>query len=396
MQLAGYSLRELRDQYSEDLFTWYLPYLDQHIYDKKYGGFMCHIQRDGQHLTTHKRTWYDGRGVWVYTFLYQHLDPNPIYLERAEQTLMFLERIELAGYPFWPWGYTRSGSPLTGQKADIYGSLFVAEGMAGMAAATNKEEYWKKGLNILKQCLQHYDDASYEYVPHFNTNQKLEAPRVLGHWMIMLNLASHLTEFQPDEKLTEITNRCVDALLHHHLQSEFNLMLEYLNHDLSKPKTPMDQFVYTGHGIEVLWMIMDVARKSHNQDLWNQCTLLFKRHVEVAWDTVYGGILHELTHVENNDWLLDKVLWAQEEVLVGLMMMIDKDQDPWAIRWFDKVYPYVRKNFILHDHPYRLWINGGDRKMENHHQVDRFENYHHPRHLMKNLLVLNRLVGRLN
>ncbi len=391
MQLADYSPESLLECYKKDLFEYYLPWLDTRVYDDKFGGFLCHIDRNGQTVTTHKRTWYDGRGVWVYTYLYRHLDPNPLYLERAQRTIDFLLSMQMADYPYWPWGYNREGIPLE-QEADIYGSLFVAEGLSGMALATDRADYWNKALNILVGCLTQYDDPAYQYVPHFNTGQKLKAPRVLGHWMVMLNLASHLLEYKHHDVLVTIVDRCIDALLHHHLQSDFNLMIEYLHHDLSKPNSPLDQFAYLGHGIEVLWMIMDVAWKTNNPELWNQSTNLFKRHVEAAWDPVYGGFFHELTHVENHQWLLDKVLWAQEEVLVGLMMLIEKDKDLWAMQWFSKVYPYVREKFILHDHPHKLWINGGDRKLDNHHQVDRFENYHHPRHLIKNILALQRII----
>ena len=130
MQLGGYSLENLKAQYHHDLFEKYLPYLDRFVYDDEYGGFKCHIHRDGQHPTTHKRTWYDGRGVWVYAFLYHHLDPNPLYLERASQTLGLLMSMKSNEYPFWPWGYTQAGDPLPHHQADIYGSLFVAEGLA--------------------------------------------------------------------------------------------------------------------------------------------------------------------------------------------------------------------------------------------------------------------------
>lgn len=392
--LAGYSLEQLLALYKSDLHQKYLPYLDQNVYDHDSGGFMCHIDRDAHHPTTNKRTWYDGRGVWVYAHLYHHLDQNPKYLERASQTIGFLMDIESRDYPYWPWGYTRSGLPLEGHKADIYGSLFVAEGLAAMAIATDQEEYWEKAVRLLEGCLSQYDDPQYEYIPHFKANERLEAPRVLGHWMILLNLTSHLQEYKTSDYLRAISDRCIEALLKHHFHPDFELMIEYLHHDFRKPDAPMDQFAYLGHGIEVLWMIMEVAQRRQDAELWERTSNLFKRHVEVAWDDVYGGILHELTHVGENNWLLEKVLWAQEEVLIGLMMLIESREDEWAIRWFDKVYPYVRKEFILHDHPHQLWINGGNRKMDVHHQVDRFENYHHPRHLMKNIMALERIIGR--
>src|SRR5690554_1793758 len=392
--LGGYSLEDLHQLYRSDLFEYYLPYVDRHIYDGKYGGFLCHIERNGHHPTANKRTWYDGRGIWVYASLYHELLPDPVYLERAIQTLDFMMSFKSSSYPYWPWGYSQTGEPLDDQQADIYGGLFVAEGMAALAKATNEDDYWHDARMILKGCIEEYDHPRYEYVPHFKTGERLNAPRVLGHWMIMLNLAGHLLDYKEDEFLQTISDRCIDALLNDHYQTHFDLMIEYLHHDFAVPETPLDQFAYLGHGIEVLWMVMAEAQRRQDQDLWNRASYLFKRHVEVAWDDVHGGIFHELTHVDNHAFLLDKVLWAQEEVLVGLMMLIEAENDPWAIRWFNKVYPYVRKKFILHDHPDQLWVNGGDRQIKVHHQVDRFENYHHPRHLIKNIRALERMTRK--
>ncbi len=402
LRLAGYSIPELLSVYKQDLWDRFVPYLNDHIYDSTTGGFMCHTDRQGNNISTDKRTWYDGRGVWVYSSLYRHFGGNKEYLSKATQTVKFLLSMESEEYPFWPWGYTRSGKKLEGHKADIYGGLFIAEGLTGYAAASGENRYWQKARGIVLRSMAQYDRNTYEYTPHYQTSgELLQAPRVLGHWMIFLNLCGHLLDQQKDDDLKDISDRCIEALLEYHLHPEFNLMIEYLHHDLSRPDPPLDQFAYTGHGIEVLWMLMAEADRRKDEELFEKAYGLFKRHVEAAWDEVYGGILHELTHVNENRWLLDKVLWAQEEVLTGLMFLIERNQhlslsdhsvDEWAIRWFDKIYPYVRETLILQDHPDQLWVNGGDRRMREHHQMDRFENYHHPRHLMMNIMALERMV----
>lgn len=394
MQLAGYSINELLEIYRQDLFDDFLPYLDTHIYDEKFGGFMCHTDQSGNQVSQIKRTWYDGRGIWVYSYLYRHFGQQKKYLDKADKTIAFLREVESSEYPYWPWGYSREGSPIKNQTPDIYGALFIAEGLTAYSAASGREMYWDKAKSILLSCVEEYDRKNYQYSPHYTTSETtLQAPRVLGHWMIILNLCGQMLDQKDDPVVRNLSDRSIEALLEHHLHPRFNLLIEYLNHDLILPESPLDQFAYTGHGMEVLWMIMAEAERREDNLLYEKAADLFKRHVELSWDGVYGGFFHELTHVTENKWLTDKVLWAQEEVLTGLMLMIAKNRDPWAMRWFDRVYPYVRENFILHDHRNRLWVNGGDRIMEEHHQVDRFENYHHPRHLMMNIRVLERMLS---
>src|SRR5690606_9295876 len=110
----------------------------------------------------------------------------------------------------------------------IYGGLFVAEGLAGYSAATGEERYWAKAKDILVKSVAEYDRSTYEYIPHYQTSGgALNAPRVLGHWMIFQNLCGHLLDQKHDQEIKNISDRCIEALLEHHLNPEFNLMIEY-------------------------------------------------------------------------------------------------------------------------------------------------------------------------
>jgi N-acylglucosamine 2-epimerase len=58
------------------------------------------------------------------------------------------------------------------------------------------------------------------------------------------------------------------------------------------------------------------------------------------------------------------------------------------------MYNYVHAEWPLSKHGYSLWDNGTDRKVTYVEHYNRVENYHHPRHLMLNLLALDRMIGR--
>ncbi|TZF81441.1 hypothetical protein FW774_17920 [Pedobacter sp. BS3] len=392
-KLAGLTPGELLEQYKKYLFDDFLPFMDQYIIDHEYGGFMCNTDRAGNNITTNKRTWFDGRGIWVYSFLYNHIDKNIKYLDIVQKTVELVMKIKLPDEPFWPWSYTRTGELLDEHTPDIYGNLFIAGGFIEYAQATGKEEYTDKAKEIILRCVEIYDSENYVYDFDYRSDvPTIKAARVLGHWMILLNLSTSLLKQQPDEQIKTLTDRCIEALLNKHLNKEFNLMIEFLNHDLSIPDGSLSQFVYIGHAIEALWMIMDEAIRRKDCTLFDQSSALFKRHVEVAWDDVYGGVFHCLESVEQNKWLLEKVLWAQHEVLVGLLLLISHSSDAWAYRWFDKVYTYVINNYPLKKYGYALWNIGGDRKMTFQEEGTRIENYHHPRFLMLGITQLERMI----
>ena len=69
-KLAGFPLDELLKQYRYYLFDDFLPFMDKFVVDHKYGGFMCNTDRDGTNITTIKSARNMGRGIWVYSFLY--------------------------------------------------------------------------------------------------------------------------------------------------------------------------------------------------------------------------------------------------------------------------------------------------------------------------------------
>ncbi len=392
-KIAGFTPEALLKKYQEELFGDFLPFADQHLVDHAYGGFKCNTDREGNNITTTKRTWFDGRGVWVYAYLYNNFGQDEKHLQVAKKTVDLLMRVKSLDDKLWPWAYDQTGEDLKEREADIYGNLFVAEGLIEYAKAVEDPAIFAKAKSIILDVVSIYDSPDYLYSFEFKPDLPIiKMPRVLGHWMILLRLSSSFLKHQHDKDLEILAGRCVDALLNKHLQPEFNLMVEFLERDLSLPEGNLNQFVYIGHAIEALWMIMDEAIRMKDDELFNKTALLFKRHVEVAWDDVYGGIFHGLENVNENKWQLEKVLWAQQEVLVGLVLLIAHNNDNWAYQWFDKAYHHVINTYPLKKHGYRLWNIGGDRKMTFHQYGNRIENYHTPRHLMLNTQRLEEMI----
>lgn len=392
-KIAGLTPDKLLSQYRHYLFDDFLPFMDKFIIDHEMGGFLCNTDRSGKNLTGNKSAWFDGRGIWVYSFLYNRVKKDPLYLETAKKTVNFVLKMRPREGEFWPGAYTREGIPLSDTQSDIYGNLFIAEGLAEFSKACGDAKYWNIAKEILSVCLNIYDREDYAYRVYYAPSPSyVHAPRVLGHWMVFLRTSYSLLSHRPDPEVEKIAVRSIDAVMNYHYNSEFALVNEVLHHDLSRPEGPLSQFVYSGHVIETMWMIMDEAIRTRNRKLFDLASERFKRHVEVAWDDVYGGVFRSLDDVEHNIWKLDKVLWAQEEVLIATLCMIEHTGDPWALHWFDTMYKYVLDKYPLEKHGFALWNNGGDRKMTFVEEGTRVENYHHPRHLMLNILSLERII----
>jgi hypothetical protein len=89
-----------------------------------------------------------------------------------------------------------------------------------------------------------------------------------------------------------------------------------------------------------------------------------------------------------------KVLRVQEEALIGLLFLVEHTGAGWAMDLFGKIYTYVRERFSMKQYGYSLWITAADRRVSFEPHSNRVDIFYHPRHLMLNLLSLDRMLGR--
>jgi mannose/cellobiose epimerase-like protein (N-acyl-D-glucosamine 2-epimerase family) len=395
-KLAGKTLEELRGLYRDALFEDFLPFMDRHVIDHEEGGFCCHTDRRGNNLSRNKNSWYEGRGIWVYSYLFNRFGGDEKHLEVARKAVAFIERSR-PSQPgeLWPRRLLPNGRPLSTPDDSIYGTMFIAEGFAEYSIAAGKPEYWDEAKRLALICQSRYDAA--DYLPAIGKTYLGEsAPpfpgaRILGHWMVFLRLATQMLRHREDPEIEGIADRCVQAIIEAHHHPDFDLTNELVNHDLSRPDNDYAQLVYTGHAIETYWMLMDEAVRREDDALYREAFRRFVRHFTVAWDDVYGGVFRNLWHVEENRWSVDKVLWAQEEPLIGSLLSLTVSPRPEGIEIFERLFPYVWEKYPLKNQGFPLWVFSTDRRVSYTEKATRVENFHHPRHLMMALEFLTDL-----
>jgi len=391
------NLVEIRDQFRKDLFEDFLPFHNRFVVDHQYGGFLCSVRPNGERVSEEKLTWYQGRGLWVYSFLYNHIGRNPEALDVADGAYRIIQRcIPKGSLEFFPKQLNRDGTPASGPDKDIYGDMCVAEGLVEFSRATGDLGHWHAAKEIVLKCIYNYDQPDYNPEigqTYLGPGAKLfPGARVQGHWLVLIRVVSQMLETRADADLQQVLDRSIDALLNHHYNPRYQLISELLNHDLSRPSNEYEQFVYAAHAIEVTWMIMYEARRTGNRSLFRRAGDLFKRHCEVARDRVYGGLLRSLNHVDNNIWSLDKTLFPHQEAINGAMCLIESSGDPWATEFFLDLNQYMHEKFSMKSLNSPLWQVAGDRWVTSDPAMSRAENYHQPRFLMLSLLAIERLI----
>jgi mannose/cellobiose epimerase-like protein (N-acyl-D-glucosamine 2-epimerase family) len=400
-KLAGKTLEELRDELRYWLFEDYIPFHDKHVVDHQYGGFTLHTGWNGPTVSFEKTARYFGRGIWTYSYLYNKLEQNPKHYEAAEKAIDLIMRHRPGGDTLWPDGYTREGKVTEGPPDRIYEDLFIANGLAEFSKSKGNEGHWDLAKEIMFKCVRLYDKPGHQPEALQGYLGK-DAPlvsggtRIVGIWFCLLNQCTSMLEARPDKEVEGLADRCIEAILDRHYNKDFGLLNEVLDHNFGRNEEVLAQFAYTGHAIETLWMVLYEAVRRKDKALFDRTAEVFKRHCDVAWDDVYGGLFRSLDHIDKNIWRVDKVGWLQQEGLIGALCLIEHTGDPWAKNFFAKLHGWVMEKFPLEKYGYPLWIDGADRKVtfDKRDGTRRAENFHYPRYLMLNLLALERMIKR--
>lgn len=399
-QPLGYALPELRNLYHQDLFADWLPFMQQHVIDPEYGGFLCDTDFDGTHTDFKKNPLFEGRGIWVYSTLYMRFGRDERYLDVARRSAELLRKSQPAEDVFWCTKLDRDGTPASPPGKVIPTDVGIAEGYAAFAQATHQQEYLDRAKQLLRKCIHAYDQSGYNPGVGHGYFGAAAPPfpgaRIMGSCMIMLRAAAQILAADSDPEFDRFARRCADAVLSHHFNPTFQLNNELLNRDFSRPPAPYAQLSNLGNTFEMTWMLLDEATRQRNDAMFQLCAERLRRHAQVGWDPVYGGAFHTLLNVDENRYTLNKLLWAQTELLVDTLYIYDRTAAPWAAELFARTCKYVRARYPLKAHGSPIWMYAAGRKVTFEEFVKlpkRVENYHYPRQLILNLLRLEAMEG---
>ena len=131
-RLAGMTLAGLRKRYREELFDVTLPFWDEHGVDQQHGGVMHGLDYDGTLVHSDKLLWFQGRAIWIYSFLYNHFGKDPRHLEIARKTRDFVLRHARQPDGWWAEMLARDGKVLQGIRGRHLRNVFRRGGPAGV------------------------------------------------------------------------------------------------------------------------------------------------------------------------------------------------------------------------------------------------------------------------
>lgn len=406
---------ELRENLHKQLFDEILPFWAAHGIDNEYGGILCALDYDGTRVSTEKLLWFQGRAIWVYSFLYNHFGKNPLHLEIAKKIKDFVFAHALQPDGWWAEELTHEGKVLRPFSGDLEGMYFIVDGMQEYAAATGDDSAREYASNLFKKLFGHfnspdfrYGGADFQYL--WNSPQAI---RPQGLWFLILNIATQMLSRWDDLEIAAIADHAVDAIMVRHYHPGIDLNTEMLYFDFSRPPGE-ERKVRIGHSIEALWMMLDEADRRKDSALWKICAERIHRHIDVGWDPVYGGISQWINVDEPcYKWPVEtplgtglefhfigeyehmKTQWGLNETMIAALKVFERTGAEWAARYFEMAYDLIEEKFSQRKRGYPAGrMQFADRKMTFQPHVRRQDNYHPLRQLMLNLLDLDKMIAR--
>jgi N-acylglucosamine 2-epimerase len=401
--IAGMTLQELRDDYTDRIFNQYLPFWDKGGYDNKLGGFMCELKDDGSVVNDEKYIWYQGRGIWVYAYLYNNFGKEERYLEIARKSRDFLIKYLYLGNGKWRESVNRQGEPIEstvaqGSNKDIYGALFASAGLIELYKAGGDENDLDIAKTSIWTSVKAYEDRNYDGISIAGIDNT--GLRTQGHSFMIIWTLTNLLSFHQDPKLEELQAEHVHHITDHFWNSEYGIVNEYLFHDYTK--IPGHETVmFTGHSLEALWMVLHEALRKNNKQLFETGKHRIRHLIEMNWDYVFEGFCSEEFNVFKSNEKCPgptydlKVMWAHTELLIATMTILEHTGEVWAREWYERARKYCLKTMA--NTGQGVWRQAVDRFGEDKQRpgisIYRKENFHQIRYQMMNLLSIERMIN---
>ncbi|MBT4483906.1 MAG: hypothetical protein HOC71_09540, partial [Candidatus Latescibacteria bacterium] len=391
--------------YRHRLFDRYLPFWDKGGYDDELGGVMVNLNDDGSVADDEKFIWFQGRGLWVYSFLYNNFGKDPRHLERAVKAHDFMVKYMYAGNGTWYQRLNRDGSIKEGVSETTNGWAFIADGLQEFYRATGDEQDLKLVEDTVRAIVNIYDDPDFNGIKNLGglpENTPTKGLRNLAHSRRFVKILSSLLTQRSNPQLEALVKEHVDIIMTKFYNPEFGIVNEFLQHDYSRIPGSED-YTFIGHVTEGMWIVMLEALRTKNKALFNDAMNIVRKHVEIGWDYIYGGLGAHYYVFDGPGRTREKQYdlkegWSNFELMIPLIFIVEYTGEYWAKEYYDKLYHYIIKTY---DTDWGVWkqsVNrfGGpisrDLYIRKRWHPKRKGNFHQPRAMMYNMLSFNRMI----
>lgn len=351
-------LPSLAARYRRELLESVIPFWLRHSLDREHGGYFTCLDRDGTVYDTRKYIWLNGRNTWVFSRLYNEVEPRPEWLDAARLGAEFLRRHARDAEGRVYFSLTREGQPVFLQRKP-YAAVFVMMGLLEYARAAQDETYRQEALTLYDRVLhwiEHPEELGRPALPG-------QVPMSqLSDILVKAMMTLELMKDHQDARYGKVLEDCFTAMdLHYDPARRLwreNALLEGNQDDL-----PEGRLFSPGSAVEVAWFLLHALEQQPDAGRLHRLLEGIEGSLEFGWDRDYGGLFYFMD-VEGKPLLpLEgqmKLWWPHTEAIYATLLAYSLTQEDKWLEWLARLDDYAFRHFA--DPEFGEWFGYCDRQ----------------------------------
>ncbi|MBI4582157.1 MAG: AGE family epimerase/isomerase [Planctomycetes bacterium] len=408
-------MHQLRALYARTLLEDVIPFWQRHGLDPT-GGINSCIQDDGLLVSRDRWGWSQWRAVWVFSHLYNAIEPRAAWLDSARAIHRFVsDHGPMTATPRQARGLSPSKTSCLGPEQDGHWPMLMdAEGRVqrGYESIFNDGfaiyglvELWRASRDdaLLEAAMRTFRIvqaglAGPELPPIFPYPAPPE-PTAQAHGLSMLfsHVFHELALATGDAEVRQAADVHHRRVMELFLRSDRGLLLEWLRADGGEFAPPRGTAVIPGHAIESMWFQMHIAREHNDMVALDRACEAIRRHLEIGWDQEYGGLFYAVDADGEAEvgWPFAeaKLWWPHAEALYATLLAYEHCRRDWCLEWHERLREWSYTHFPVPRHG--EWYQKLDRRGQPFADVVALpvkDPFHLPRALMLCVECLDRLL----
>lgn len=343
---------ELRQLYEKELLENVMPFWEKVAPDYEFGGLFHWAERDGTLYSTDKCSWFQGRGTWVFSKLYNEIEPRPEWLEIAQLGYDFLMKncFDQDGRMFFE--LTREGKPIR-KRRYWFAEAFAVSAMAEYYKACKKPEVLEEAKKLFNKIVYYYKNPEVLPAKYIGENFQIKSHNMR---MVLVATAQVLRGAEYDIQYDLLINSVIEELLRDFVKEDKRALLECVAPDGSYISTPLGRRINPGHSMETAWFLLEEAEYRQDNTLLQKAADIIQWSMEWGWDTEKEGIFNyvdlEGKSSDKIEWDM-KYWWTHAEALYANLYAFYLTGNTLFEKNYNKVHQYTFTHFP--DYEYGEW-----------------------------------------